>query len=79
MADNKIHDILNEEDEQKKKKKYNAYVKQVTPTHNWLINMFHAFLVGGIICLIGQFLINQFKTMGFDKETAGLYGIICLI
>ena len=79
MADNKIRDILNEQDEQKRQQKYNEYVKQVTPTHNWIINMERAFLVGGIICVIGQFLNNQFMNMGFDKETAGLYGIISLI
>lgn len=74
-----IHDILNEEDEQLKQEKYNAYVKQVTPTHNWLLNQARAFLVGGIICIIGQFLNNRFMSMGFDKQTAGLYGIVCLI
>ena len=74
-----IHDILNEEDEQKKQQKYNEYVKQVTPTHNWLLNQARAFLVGGIICVIGQFLNNRFISMGFDKQTAGLYGIVCLI
>ncbi len=80
MAGNsKIHDILNEEDEQKKQKKYNEYVKQVTPTHNWLLNQARAFLVGGIICVIGQFINTQFMNMGFDKETAGLYGSVCLI
>lgn len=79
MADNKIHDILNEEDEQKKQQKYNEYVKQVTPTHNWVLNQARAFLVGGSICVIGQFLINQFTNMGFDKQTAGLYSTICLI
>ncbi len=79
MENNKIGDILNEENEEKRQQKYNEYVKKVTPTHNWLINMGRAFLVGGIICVIGQFLNNQFMNMGFDKETAGLYGIICLI
>lgn len=79
MADSKIHEILNEEDEQKKQQKYNAYVKQVTPTHNWVLNTARAFFVGGIICVIGQFFNNRFGTMGFDKETAGLYTIVCLI
>lgn len=78
-GNNKIHDILNEEDEQLRQKKYNEYVKQVTPTHNWLLNQARAFLVGGIICVIGQFLNSRFMNMGFDKETAGLYGIVCLI
>lgn len=78
-GNNKIHDILNEEDEQLKQKKYNEYVKQVTPTHNWLLNQARAFLVGGIICVIGQFINSRFMSMGFDKQTAGLYGIVCLI
>lgn len=79
MADNKIHDILNEEDEEKKNQKYNEYVKQITPTHNWVLNQARAFLVGGTICVIGQFLNNQFMNMGLDKEVAGLYGIVCLV
>lgn len=79
MADNKIHEILNEEDKEKKKQKYNEYVNQVTPTHNWVLNQARAFLVGGIICVIGQFLNNRFLDMGFDKQTAGLYGIVCLV
>lgn len=79
MEDNKIHEILNEEDQQKKQQKYNEYVKQITPTHNWVLNQARAFLVGGIICVIGQFLNNRFLDMGFDKQTAGLYGIVCLV
>ena len=29
---------------------YNAYVKQVTPKHNCVLNCLRAFLIGGIIC-----------------------------
>ncbi len=39
-------------------KKYNDYVKQVTPTHNLWWNMAKAFVTGGIICCIGQFILN---------------------
>lgn len=74
-----MHEILNETDEAKKKEKYNAYVKAVTPTHNWFLNMVKAFLVGGIICTLGQFFNNWFKNMGMKEETAGLYGILCLV
>ena len=40
------------------KKKYEEYVKQVTPTHSLAKNMAAAFLVGGIICVLGQFALN---------------------
>ena len=35
-------------------KEYNQYVKQVTPTHSLVKNCFHAFWIGGLICVIGQ-------------------------
>ena len=53
------------------KKQYQEYVKRVTPTHSIWSQMFHAFLVGGIICTIGQFILNQASAAGMDKETAG--------
>ncbi len=40
------------------KKEYAKYVKEVTPTHNLWMQMFRAFLVGGIICVMGQFILN---------------------
>ena len=36
------------------KKKYEEYVKEITPVHSLPKSMACAFLVGGIICLIGQ-------------------------
>ena len=38
------------------KKKYEQYVKQLTPTHSLPLNMAKAFLTGGLICLLGQAL-----------------------
>lgn len=59
---------------------YSAYVKEVTPTHNTLLNMAKAFLVGGIICVIGEG-INQYlvNVMGLEKEAAGSWMQIILI
>ena len=37
------------------KQQYNEYVKTVTPTHNFWMQLVRAFLVGGIICILGQF------------------------
>ena len=44
--------------EQQRNEAYNEYVKQVTPTHNLWTNMGKAFLLGGFICLVGQFIVN---------------------
>lgn len=43
---------------QEQQQQYAEYVKQVTPTKNVVIQMFKAFLVGGIICTIGQAIQN---------------------
>lgn len=54
-----------------KQKQYQEYVKQMTPTHSLPVQMLHAFIVGGIICTIGQGILNYASSMGMDKETAG--------
>ena len=62
------------------KKKYEEYVKQVTPTHSLAKNMAAAFLVGGIICVLGQFALNfMMNSMGMDQETAAAWTLLELI
>ena len=65
--------------QQEKQKKYQKYVKQVTPTHNLPINMLKAFFTGGIICTIGQIIINFAKNRGLDSEMAGTWCSVTLI
>lgn len=36
--------------------KYNEYVKSVTPLSSTFKSVFHAFLIGGLTCLIGQII-----------------------
>lgn len=74
----KASDVLHEENKQQRDEKYNQYVKDMTPTHNCFINVCKAFLVGGIICTIGQALTILFMNW-YDKETAILYQIIVLV
>ena len=45
-------------------KKYEQYVKQLTPTHSLPLNMAKAFLTGGLICLLGQVIINTALALG---------------
>ena len=41
--------------------------------------MAKAFLVGGIICTLGQFILNIAGNMGLDKETSGAWTSLILI
>jgi len=68
-----------DEKKQHLQQKYNEYVKQVTPTHNLWWNMAKAFVTGGVICCIGQFILNTATNYGLDKETAGSWCSLILI
>lgn len=58
---------------------YSDYVKEVTPTHNLFSQMARAFLVGGCICIIGQFILNTAANMGLDEQTAATWCSIILV
>ena len=63
------------------KQEYEQYVKSVTPTHNLWAQMGKAFLTGGIICCIGQGILNYTgNVLGMDPQTAGSWCslILCL-
>ena len=61
-------------------KEYEEYVKTITPTHNLYLQMLKAFITGGIICVVGQVLLNfASKQMGMDKESAGRFCSLTLV
>lgn len=64
---------------EKQKQQYNEYVKQVTPTHNLFLNMLKAFLIGGIICVLGQFILNYCEKLGLDKDMSGSWCSLILV
>lgn len=64
---------------EEKKKQYEEYVKEITPTHNLWQNMAKAFLVGGAICVLGQGILNWCSSMGMDEKTAGAWCSIVLV
>lgn len=68
-----------DEKQERINQKYNQYVKEVTPTHNLWWNMAKAFVTGGIICVIGQFILNTCEGYGLDKQTAGSWCSLLLI
>ena len=73
-------DLMEEFVEEEKKREFQEYVKEVTPTHNLAKQMVNAFLCGGIICTIGQFILNYCTdTLGLEKEIAGSWCSLILI
>ena len=50
---------------QKKQKQYEEYVKAVTPVHSLPLNMCKAFFTGGVICVVGQVILNY--ALGWTK------------
>ena len=59
---------------------YNEYVKQVTPTHNLGANMAKAFVLGGVICLLGQIITNTaMQTFHLNKDEASSWCSIILV
>lgn len=61
------------------KKEYEQYVERKSPKSRLGRNIVRAFLVGGVICMIGQFISNNFKARGFDTDvTAALTAIILI-
>ena len=60
-------------------KEYGEKVKQYTPTHSLPKEMLKAFLVGGLICTLGQFITQTAINYGMNKEDAGTVCTITLI
>lgn len=66
--------------DERKQKEFQKLVKEVTPTHNLGLQMLKAFLVGGAICTLGQFILNMAQNnFGLDKEAAGSWCSLILV
>lgn len=66
--------------QQQKEQDYRQHVEQVTPTYSLTWQMLKAFIMGGIICLVGQFILNYATDrMGLDKETAASWCSMLLV
>ena len=61
------------------KNAYNQYVKKVTPVNSMMADMAKDFLTGGIICTVGQGIMNGFLSAGMEKDAASAWTLLCLI
>lgn len=71
---------MEEKEIMEKKQNYEKYVKGMTKTHNLWAQLAKAFVVGGLICVLGQGITDYAMNMlGMDKETAAIVCSISLI
>jgi stage V sporulation protein AC len=51
-------------------REYEEYIKKYENKSPLLKNLALAYLIGGLICVLGQALLNLYKSLGLDEETA---------
>ena len=78
-AELKNEQPIMDKQQEERNTQYNDFIKDVTPTHSLLKQMLHAFIVGGIVCVIGQAIINAGMAMGLDDKTAGSWCSLILV
>ena len=62
-----------------KQEQYKAYVEKKTPKNNVYFNMIKAFITGGIICVVGQAILDFCKSQGLAEEIAGSWTSLILV
>ncbi len=63
---------------EQKKEEYQEYVRQNSPKTNLPLQMAKAFVMGGVICCVGQFIVAA-EQFGIGKETAAGWCSMILI
>lgn len=61
------------------KQQYDTLVKKISPNSKSWIDIPKAFVIGGIICCIGQGLTDLYGRAGFDDKTAAAWTSITLV
>lgn len=64
---------------EKERQAYRDYVKGKTPVHSLPVNMAKAFLTGGVICTLGEFILNYCEKQGIEKDIAAGWCSLILI
>lgn len=56
------------DNESKAKEEYLSYVENITPKTGWLGSLWHAFIVGGMICCFGQMFGDIIKSFNPNMD-----------
>lgn len=65
-------DMANYQSDEKIKNKFNELEQQIRPKPKTLKNCIMAFVIGGLICVIGQFIRNYLLNKGFPDEQVSI-------
>ena len=60
-------------------KEYGKLVEEISPNSPMGKDCLNAFVVGGIICTIGQFFMNYYTKLGLGKDDAGTAASMTLV
>ena len=60
-------------------KEYDKLVKDLSPRSPLWKDCLFAFLIGGLICTIGQLILNGYTALGLEKEDAGAAASMTLV
>ena len=60
-------------------KQYQIMTKKASPGSKSWIDIPSAFVIGGLICTVGEYLLNIFKDNGFDSKSAGAWTSVVLV
>ena len=60
-------------------KEYSKLVDSLAPKSPMGKDCFHAFWIGGLICAIGQFLINTYSNLGLEQQAAATAASMTLV
>lgn len=60
-------------------KQYEKMVEKASPNSHIFLDCIKAFVVGGIICVIGQFITNVLLNNGLSKDESSAYTSVILI
>ncbi len=63
----------------KSKQEYQKMVEKASPNSNLILDCVKAFVIGGLICCIGQVITNLFEYYGFSQNDLGIYTSSVLI
>ena len=61
------------------KQEYAQYIKEFSPPSPMWRDVGNAFWIGGVICVIGQMLLNGFSAIGLEEAAAGTAVSISLV
>ena len=61
------------------KTEYSAMVKQKSPGSKWYVNIPKAFLFGGTICLLGEFIRQFYLSLDLSVPVSGTFTSVTLV